>query len=64
DALISAKNAEIRQIELFVVRLAHRPPPGKRPPEAEINFTRNLMQVTVVYYFYTPQQINMLLSTL
>ena len=26
DALISAKNTEIRQIELFVVRLAHGPP--------------------------------------
>ncbi|AOV08149.1 hypothetical protein BI350_11765 [Sporosarcina ureilytica] len=37
DALISAKTTEIRQIAIFVLRLAHRPPHGKRAPGTEIN---------------------------
>ncbi|VDG97128.1 Uncharacterised protein [Lysinibacillus sphaericus] len=38
-ALISAKCAKIRQIELFVVRLAESKPLGKRPLAVEINFS-------------------------
>ncbi|MBD7908181.1 hypothetical protein H9659_07560 [Sporosarcina sp. Sa3CUA8] len=38
-ALISAKFANIRLIELFVVRLAESKPLGKRPLAAEISFS-------------------------
>jgi len=61
NALISAKNAEIRQIEPFAVRLAEAVPkeewtvffsPGKRPLGTEINGIEGNLTFTVPSYVY------------
>ncbi|GEN82184.1 hypothetical protein SLU01_04960 [Sporosarcina luteola] len=50
DALISAKVAEIRQIEPFAVQLAQATPSGKRAPERKATvYTQHLGPFAEIY---------------